>query len=68
MTSHLSIENCLSLLEVNDLSQTNNVLLTHLSDSNSHADQFKKLVENQTGKNVSVAETGLTIPFKKRPF
>jgi len=50
------------------LSSTNNILLTHLSDRNSHAVQFKELIENQTGKTVNIAETGLTINFKKRPF
>lgn len=68
MSSHMSIENCLDLLSKNDLSKTNNVVLTHLSDRNSHEKQFKKLTENQTGKTVHVAETGLTIPFNIRPF
>lgn len=68
MSSHLSIENCLDLLSKNDLAKTNNIVLTHLSDRNSHAEQFKKSVENQTGKTVNVAETGLTIPFNLRPF
>lgn len=68
MSSHLSIENCLDLLSKNDLTKTNNILLTHLSDRNSHAEQFKKLVENQSGKTVNVAESGLTIPFNLRPF
>lgn len=68
MSSHLSIENCLDLLSKNDLSKTNNIVLTHLSDRNSHAEQFKKMTENQTGKTVYVAETGLIIPFNIRPF
>lgn len=68
MTSHLSIENCLDMLSVNDLSVTNNIVLTHLSDRNSHARQFKSVTENQTSKPVTIAETGLTIPFNKKPF
>ena len=68
MSSHLSIENCLDLFSVNDLSLTNNIVLTHLSDRNSHAEQFKSMTEKQTGKTVTIAETGLMIPFNKRPF
>ena len=68
MTSHMSIENCLDMLDINDLSVTNNIVLTHLSDRNSHAEQFKSKTENQTGKTVTIAETGLTIPFNKKPF
>lgn len=68
MSSHLSIENCSSLLAANDLSTTNNIVLTHLSDRNSNAAEFKESIENQTGKTVNIAETGLTINFKKRPF
>ena len=68
LSSHLSFENCLDMLDVNDLTQTNNVVLTHLSDRNSHAKQFKEATERQTGKSVYVAETGLSIPFNKKPF
>tara|TARA_B100002049_G_scaffold42555_1_gene29041 strand:- start:25667 stop:26401 length:735 start_codon:yes stop_codon:yes gene_type:complete len=68
MSSHLSIENCLDLLRKNNLTQTNNIVLTHLSDRNSDEKKFKRLTENQTGKTVHVARTGLKIDFNLRPF
>lgn len=68
ISSHLSLENAISLLKANDLSKTNNIVLIHLSDRNSHAKQFKEEVEKQTGKSVFIAENGLSIPFGARPF
>ncbi len=68
-TSHMSIETTLKTLEANDLSQVNNIVLIHLSDGNSNADQFKSAVESQTGKRVHVADAGLVIEnFNKKPF
>ena len=68
LNSHLSVQNCIKLLEANDLSQTNNVLLIHLSDSNSNAKEFKQKVTDATGKLVTIAEPNLTIDFNKMPF
>lgn len=68
-TSHMSIETCLKTLEANDLSQVNNIVLIHLSDGNSNAEQFKSAVEGLTGKRVHVADAGLIIEnFNKKPF
>ncbi len=66
--SHMSLSTCKSMLLANDLSQVNNVVLIHLSDSNSDSARFKQEVENQTGKNVHIAQPGLIIPFSKTPF
>lgn len=67
--SHMSIETCLKTLEANDLSQVNNIVLIHLSDGNSNAEQFKSAVEGLTGKRVHVADAGLLIEnFNKKPF
>lgn len=69
ISSHLSIDNCLSLLEANDLSQVNNIVLIHLSDSNSNEAEFKAKVEKTTGKKVYVASAGMQIDhFNKTPF
>lgn len=68
ITSHMSIDTCKEMLKANDLSQVNNIVLIHLSDKNSHADRFKREVEEATGKVVHIAEAGLTIPFNKKPF
>ena len=68
ITSHMSLETCKGLLRANDLSQVNNIVLIHLSDSNSHAERFKREVEEATGKVVHIATAKLTIPFNKNPF
>ena len=68
LNSHLSIQNCIKLLEANDLSQSNNICLIHLSDSNSNAKEFKQKVTDATGKLVHIAEPNLTIDFNKTPF
>lgn len=68
INSHMSIQTCIELLNANDLSQVNNIVLIHLSDSNSDAKQFKKKVSDLTGKTVYIAEKGLEIPFGKTPF
>jgi hypothetical protein len=55
-------------LRANDLTGVNNIVLIHLSDSNSDAPRFQKEVRELTGKTVWVAEAGLEINFDKEPF
>jgi phosphoribosyl 1,2-cyclic phosphodiesterase len=66
--SHLSLETLLELLAKNDLSKVNNIVLIHLSDSNSNAVEFKNIVRNATNCNVTVAEANQEIAFDKYPF
>ena len=66
--SHLSIDAALDLLNANDLSKVNNIVLIHLSDSNSNASDFKDRVTKSTGKPVYIAESGLTLSLNKEPF
>lgn len=67
--SHMSLQTCKQTLVANDLTQVNNIVLIHLSDSHSDARRFKKEVEQITGKRVHVADAGLTIDnFNKQPF
>lgn len=68
INSHLNIDNCLNLLKANDLSEVNNIVLIHLSDGNSDEADFKRRVEESTGKNVSVAVAGMDIDFGLTPF
>lgn len=68
MKSHMSIETCIELLNANDLTQVNNIVLIHLSDSNSDAAMFKKQVIEATGKNTHIAEKGMVINLDKTPF
>lgn len=68
LKSHFSLENCKDMLSANDLSKVNNIVLIHLSDSNSNEKQFHKEVYELTNKNVTVANNGMEIPFNKTPF
>lgn len=68
LKSHLSIQKCIDLLNANDLSNVNNIVLIHLSDSNSNESEFLSKVHAATGKNTIVAGNGLDIPFNKTPF
>lgn len=66
--THMSIDSCVGLLKANDMSKVNNILLVHLSDSNSHEKQFIEKVRDATGANVMAARNGMTIPFNRDPF
>jgi phosphoribosyl 1,2-cyclic phosphodiesterase len=68
LKSHFSLENCKDMLSANDLSKVNNIVLIHLSDSNSDEKQFVKEVFELTGKNVTAAVNGMEIPFNTTPF
>lgn len=66
--SHMSLETAIQMLKKNDLSAVNNIVLIHLSDSNSDEAMFKREVEDATGKTVTVSSNGLEINFNKTPF
>ena len=68
ISSHMSVQNCIKLLESNDLSQTNNICLIHLSDRNSNSKDFKRKVTEATNKLVHIAEPNLVIDFNSSPF
>lgn len=59
LQSHMSFETCKKTLLANDLTLTESIVLIHLSDSNSHARDFKRDIERATGKPVYIAEKGL---------
>ncbi len=67
--SHMNLATCKELLKANDLSAVNNIVLIHLSDSNSNAKQFQHEITACTGKKVYVAQAGMVIEnFNKQPF
>lgn len=66
--SHMSLETCKETLLANDLSKVNNILLIHLSPSNSDASFFQKSISAAIGKEVAIAEQGVDIEFNKTPF
>ena len=66
--SHMSLETCIDTLKANDLSSVNNIVLLHLSSKNSDPELFRRVVESETGKLVTVAKKGVDIPFDKEMF
>lgn len=68
LRSHFSLENCKDMLSANDLSGVNNIVLIHLSDTNSNEKQFVQEVFDLTSKNVCAAYNGMEMDFNKQPF
>lgn len=68
INSHMELGQCIRTLRANNLTGVNNIVLIHLSDSNSHEEIFKAEVEAATGKNVTVASNGMKINFNLTPF
>lgn len=59
--SHFELLNVIDFLKSNDLSQVKNLLLIHLSSSNSDADYFIQEIAKSTGLAIEVARKGLEI-------
>lgn len=66
--SHMSLDTCLGVLNANDLSAVHQIVLVHLSDTNSHAENFLQAVREFTQKTVHVASKGLILNFNITPF
>ncbi|WP_103110654.1 MBL fold metallo-hydrolase [Brevibacillus reuszeri] len=56
LNSHFSLENVKDFLSANDLSKVQEIWLLHLSDNNSDEAQFKREIQELSGKPVFVAE------------
>lgn len=56
--SHFSLKNVKDFLRANDLSKVNEIHLLHLSNRNSNARQFKKEIQELSGKVVKIAGGG----------
>lgn len=68
LQSHMNLDTCKDFLKANDLKAVNNIVLIHLSDSNSDAALFKREIENLTHKRVHIAEKNMSIDFNTTPF
>ncbi|MHB9054227.1 MAG: MBL fold metallo-hydrolase [Thermoleophilia bacterium] len=55
MRSHMSLETVKEMLLANDVSQVKEIWLLHLSNGNSDEEQFKREIQETTGKPVMVA-------------
>ena len=68
LESHFSLENVVKFLKSNDLKYTKNIILCHLSDTNSNQDIMKSTVYEQTGIPTTIAQPGLNIELNLYPF
>lgn len=68
LESHFSLENLLKFLQANDLSNTKNIILCHLSNDNSNQNIMQDKVYSQTGIPTIIARPGLNIELKLYPF
>lgn len=68
LQSHMSFDTCKEALLANNLKAVNNIVLIHLSDGNSNAQEFNRDIHKATGKRVHVADKGLKIKLNRTPF
>lgn len=70
LKSHMSLETCKKFLQTQDLSQCRNIVLIHLSDSNSDSERMTEEVQKVVGDyiKVSVAEPGIDFELERYPF
>ncbi len=68
LQSHFSLENVKKFLMANDLSQCREIILLHLSDSNSNALRMVKEIKELTGIKPVVADTGLEVSLEMFPY
>jgi phosphoribosyl 1,2-cyclic phosphodiesterase len=52
----------------NDLADVNNLVLIHLSNTNSDAEYFRQAITSATGIIPKIARPGMIIPFNKYEF
>lgn len=68
LESHMSLENLLKFLQANDLSNVKNIVLCHLSDTNSDEKVMKNKVYELTKIETTIAAPGLDLELKLYPF
>lgn len=66
--SHMEIRTTEQILRTTDLSSVNEVVLIHLSDSNSDAGRFRAQIKRAVGKPVHVAYPSFQIDISKSPY
>jgi phosphoribosyl 1,2-cyclic phosphodiesterase len=66
--SHMSEDTMIGFLKANDTTQVNNIVIIHLSNGNSDAEQIVRRVTETTGIVPHIAKPGLKIDFNKTAF
>ena len=68
VSDHMSLETCKDFFSANDLSRTRNIVLLHLSDGNSNAEQFQREIHELTKRDTYIAEKGLEVDLSLCPL
>ena len=68
LESHFSLENLIDFLKANDLTETRQIVLCHLSDTNADENVMVDTVYNATHINTIAAYPGLNIDLSLSPF
>lgn len=66
--SHMGVDDCIGVLNANDLTMVNNIVLIHISEGSGSATDFCIKVARETRSSVLFAKAGLDIDFGKTPF
>lgn len=66
--SHMELGTTIGVLRANNLEETSNVILIHLSGNNSDAERFKAAVESACGVPVMVAVPGMERELSKEVY
>lgn len=61
VTSHMSFQTTIKTLETFNLSECENIVLIHLSDGLTNAQQFKTITEQRFGITTTIADAGKTL-------
>lgn len=68
LQSHFSLEHVKEFLQANDLSQVREIILLHLSDSNSDAARMIREIKEATGITPKIAEPRLEVELELYPY
>lgn len=68
LRSHFSLDNVINFLKANDLSQCREIVLLHLSDSNSDAERMVREIHEAVGIKPVVADAGLELDLELYPY
>jgi len=68
LTSHMELETSKAVLMAQDLSDLQNIILTHLSDRNSDEERFVNEINAVTRKPVYAAKAELSIDLTLKPY
>lgn len=68
LQSHMELQTTLNFLKAHDLVHANQIILIHLSESNSNATEFQKYIQTHTQVQTSIATAGAEFDMNLNPI